>query len=175
MLATNAYSALLHPFFKGKIFPNRGQMQITEPAPLLFSVAGYSHFGYYYFRQIPEPGNTGMGRWLIGGARHLNFEAEAGFTDESATEKVQADISAYTAKHFPEFKDVPISHRWAGTMAMTNDGLPLVGELPDLPKVFYCVGMNGHGMGFGMLVAKKAFDLMTKGVHPGMFDGARTA
>jgi glycine/D-amino acid oxidase-like deaminating enzyme len=113
-------------------------------------VAGYSHFGFYYFRQIPEPGKPGMGRWLIGGARHLNFEAEAGLTDENFTEKVQSDITAYTAKFFPELKDVPITHRWAGTMGMTDDGLPLVGELPDLPGVFYCVGFNGHGMGLGI-------------------------
>lgn len=174
MLATNGYSALLHPFFQGKVHPQRGQIQVSEPAPLVFPVAGYSHFGYYYFRQVAEPNQPEMGRWLIGGARHLNFAAEAGHTDENVTEKVQADIAAYTAHYFPELADVPISHRWAGTMGFTDDGLPLVGELPDLPGVFYCVGFNGHGMGLGIAVAERAFGLMAEGSHPGIFDGART-
>lgn len=174
LLATNGYSALLHPFFRGKVHPQRGQIQVSEPAPLVFPVAGYSHFGYYYFRQVPEANLPGMGRWLIGGARHLNFAAEAGHTDENVTAKVQADIAAYTAQYFPELANVPISHRWAGTMGFTDDGLPLVGELPDLPGVFYCVGFNGHGMGLGIKVAERAFGLMAEGVHPGIFDGART-
>lgn len=175
LLATNAYSALLHPFFQGKVYPQRGQIQVSEPAPLVFPAAGYSHFGYYYFRQVAEPDHPGMGRWLIGGARHLNFAAEAGFTDENTSEKVQTDLHAYTAQYFPELAQVPISHRWAGTMGFTDDGLPLVGELPDLPGVFYCVGFNGHGMGLGIKVAERAFGLMTEGRHPGIFDGARLA
>jgi gamma-glutamylputrescine oxidase len=169
----NGYSALLHPFFRGKVHPQRGQIQVSEPAPLVFPSAGYSHFGYYYFRQVAEPGQPMLGRWLIGGARHLNFATEAGHTDESVTEKVQADIAAYTAQYFPELADVPISHRWAGTMGFTDDGLPLVGELPDLPGVFYCVGFNGHGMGLGIKVAERAFGLMTEGTHPGIFDAHR--
>ena len=179
LLATNGYSALLHPFFQGKVHPMRGQIQVSEPAPLVFPTAGYSHFGYYYFRQVPEANQPGsgqpeMGRWLIGGARHLNFATENQQTDESTSPKVQADIAAYTAQYFPELADVPISHRWAGTMGFTDDGLPLVGELPDLPGVFYCVGFNGHGMGLGIKVAERAFGLMTEGMHPGIFDGART-
>ena len=178
LLATNGYAPLFHPFFQGKVHPVRGQIQVSEPAPLVFPVAGYSHFGYYYFRQVveanqPGPGQPEMGRWLIGGARHLNFATENQQTDESTSAKVQADIAAYTAQYFPELAAVPISHRWAGTMGFTDDGLPLVGELPDLPGVFYCVGFNGHGMGLGIKVAERAFGLMTEGVHPGIFDGAR--
>lgn len=173
MLATNAYAALLHPFFQGKVHPRRGQIQVSEPAPLVFPVAGYSHFGYYYFRQVAEPDQPGMGRWLIGGARHLNFATENQFTDESATDKVQADIAAYTAQYFPELAQVPISHRWAGSMGFTDDGLPLVGEMPDLPSVFFCVGFNGHGMGLGIKVAERAFGLMTEGGGPGIFDWTR--
>lgn len=180
LLATNGYSALLHPFFAGKVHPRRGQIQVSEPAPLVFPAAGYSHFGYYYFRQVSEPDQPGMGqpkmgRWLIGGARHLNFATENQFTDESISDKVQADLHAYTAQYFPELAEVPISHRWAGTMGFTDDGLPLVGELPDLPGVFYCVGFNGHGMGLGIKVAERAFGLLTEGTHPGIFDGARLA
>ncbi|MFZ1753338.1 MAG: FAD-binding oxidoreductase [Caldilineaceae bacterium] len=173
LLATNGYSALFHPFFQGKVHPRRGQIQVSEPAPLVFPVAGYSHFGYYYFRQVAEPDQPGMGRWLIGGARHLNYATENHLTDENVTAKVQADISAYTARYFPELADVPISHRWAGTMGFTDDGLPLVGEMPDQPGVFFCVGFNGHGMGLGIKVAERAFGLLTEGRGAGMFDWQR--
>ena len=173
-LATNAYAPQLHPFFADKILPCRGQIQVSEPAPMVFTQAGYSHFGYFYFRQIPEADDPRRGRWLMGGARHRHFTAENGHVDEHPTAAVQSDLSAYTARYFPELADVPISHRWAGTMGFTPDGLPLVGMLPDLPGAVYCVGFNGHGMGLGIKVVERALALLLEGRGAGMFAGERT-
>lgn len=173
LLATNGYSAGLHPFFVGKVRPCRGQIQLSEPAPLVFAQAGYSHFGYYYFRQVPEPDAPGLGRWLMGGARHLHFETENDHLRDDTTGPVQAALRAYTARYFPELADVPVAQRWAGTMGFTPDGLPLVGELPDLPGAFFCVGFNGHGMGLGVKVVERALDLMLHGRSAGAFAAAR--
>ncbi len=154
LLATNAYSVRLDPYFRERIQPCRGQIQLTEPGPLCFPQAGYSHFGYYYFRQIPEPDDPSRGRWLIGGARHLHREAECGHLDPTTTSQVQADLRRYTQRYFPECAALPVAAAWAGTMAFTSDGLPLVGELPDRPGVYFCVGFNGHGMGLGYVAAE---------------------
>jgi gamma-glutamylputrescine oxidase len=173
LVNTNAYAALLDPLFEGKVIPCRGQIQVSEPAPIVFPHAGYSHFGYWYFRQIPEPGDPSLGRWLIGGGRHLHFDTENNTFDDKTTATVQADIEAYTARYFPELARVSIAYRWAGTMGFTADGLPLVGALPSLPNVYYCVGFNGHGMGMGLMVTERALALALNGQHPGVFDAER--
>lgn len=169
LLATNAYSVLLHPYFADKIRPCRGQIQVSEPAPMVFHQAGYSHFGYYYYRQIPLAEDPSMGRWLMGGARHLHFDTENDTFDDQPTQPVQESLHAYTARYFPELADVPVAHEWAGTMAFTADGLPIVGALPDLPQVTFCVGFNGHGMGLGVKVVERAIGLLLDGTSPGIF------
>ena len=172
-LATNAWSARIHRYFHGKVSPMRGQIYLTDPAPLLFDTAGYSHHGYYYFRQVPEADDPTRGRWLLGGARHLNFDSENHVYDESIGDKVQRDLEAWSAAHFPEFADLPISHRWAGLMAFTPDGQPLVGTLPDEPRVGFAVGFNGHGMGLGILVVRQALNLVLDGRPAPRFDARR--
>jgi glycine/D-amino acid oxidase-like deaminating enzyme len=169
LLVTNAYSTLLHPYFADKIRPCRGQIQVSEPAPMIFREAGYSHFGYYYYRQIPLAEDPSMGRWLMGGARHLHFETENDTFDDHPTDEVQNSLVAYTARYFPELADVPVAHRWAGTMGFTADGLPIVGSLPDLPQVTFCVGFNGHGMGLGVKVVERAIAFALDGKSPGIF------
>ncbi len=173
MLATNAWSAEMHPYFKGKVIPMRGQVYVTEPAPIIFDTAGYSHHGYWYYRQVPESGRPGYGRWLMGGGRHLHFDAENHNLSETPSEPVQADLEAWTARHFPEFSDVPIAHRWAGVMGFTPDGLPLVGRLPAHQRVGFAVGFNGHGMGLGILVARQALELLVENKSSPLFDVGR--
>ncbi len=173
MLATNAWSATLHPYFEGKVTPMRGQVYVTEPAPMSFDTAGYSHYGYWYFRQVPTPERPGYGRWLIGGGRHLHFDTENNKLSEQPSAPVQADLEAWTARHFPEFAEVPIAQRWAGVMGFTADGLPLVGTLPDHKRVGFAVGFNGHGMGLGVLVAKQALALLLEGTPTPLFDARR--
>lgn len=173
LLNTNGYSALLHPFFQGKVWPCRGQIQVSEPAPMVFRQAGYSHFGYWYFRQIPDSRDPALGRWLIGGGRHLHLDTENGTYDDSVTEPIQRDLQAYTARYFPELAKVPIAYRWAGTMGFTADGLPIAGGLPDLPNVYFCVGFNGHGMGLGVMVTERALALMLEGRDTGIFSARR--
>jgi glycine/D-amino acid oxidase-like deaminating enzyme len=173
LLAANAWSAQVHPYFVGKVIPMRGQIYVTEPAPLIFDTAGYSHYGYWYFRQIPEPERPGYGRWLVGGGRHLHFDTENDNPSEEPSGPVQADLEAWTARHFPEFAGLNITHCWAGIMGFTPDGLPLVGILPGHDCIAFAVGFNGHGMGLGVLVAKQALALLLDGALPGLFDARR--
>ena len=173
LLATNAWSARIHPYFHQKVTPMRGQIYLTEPGPLLFETAGYSHYGYYYYRQIPEAEDPTRGRWLIGGARHRNFATENNVLDESTGDAVQRDLERWTATHFPEFAELPVAHRWAGLMAFTSDGQPLVGTLPEQPKVGFAVGFNGHGMGLGILVVRQALAHLIDGEPSRLFDARR--
>lgn len=167
ILATNAYSRLLHPFFRDRVNPTRAQAFATEPLGFrMFDGPTGTNDGFEYFRQLP---NT---RFIIGGYRDVFPEQEVGYADET-TPHLQEGLQSWAGSHFPELAGMKVTHRWAGIMGFTPDGLPLVGQLDDLPGVYYCVGFNGGGMSMGPVAARRALALMTEGASPGVFEGGR--
>jgi glycine/D-amino acid oxidase-like deaminating enzyme len=67
LLASNAYTGLLHPYFDGAIVGMRGQMFATEPcAARVIPAPVYVDFGFEYYRQLPD------GRILAGGGRRAS-------------------------------------------------------------------------------------------------------
>lgn len=169
ILATNAYSRLLHPFFRDRVNPTRAQAFATEPLGFrMFDGPTGTNDGFEYFRQLPDT------RFIIGGYRDMYPDEEVGYADET-TPHLQEGLQNWASAHFPELAGMRVTHRWAGIMGFTADGLPLVGSLDDLPGVYYCVGFNGGGMSMGPVAARRAVGLMLDGASPGVFDGARTA
>jgi glycine/D-amino acid oxidase-like deaminating enzyme len=167
IMATNSYSRLLHPFFRERVKPVRAQAFATEPAGFrMFDGPTGTNDGFEYFRQLPDT------RFIIGGYRDVYPEEEVGYADET-TPHLQEGLHGWVAGHFPELAHLKITHRWAGIMGFTPDGLPLVGQLPDLDGVYYCVGFNGGGMSMGPVAARRAVALMLDGVSPGVMDGER--
>lgn len=59
---------------------------------------------------------------------------------------------------FPELRDLPVEKRWSGQVALTFDGLPHAGALPD--GVFYAGGFNGAGVAMAGLVGARIAALM---------------
>jgi len=167
LLATNAYSVNLHPYFTGKIIPTRAQCLVTAPLekPAL-NTCGYSDYGFMYYRM------TFDGRLLIGGGRKLNKALENDTTDDRVTTPVQAHLDNYLATRFSDVK-APVDRRWAGIMGFTPDGLPMVGALPDMPDVGFAVGFNGHGLAVGAGTAERAVNLLLHGTHPGAVSAER--
>jgi glycine/D-amino acid oxidase-like deaminating enzyme len=54
LLASNAWTGLIHPYFDGAIVGMRGQMFATEPCPeRILPAPVYADFGFEYFRQLP--------------------------------------------------------------------------------------------------------------------------
>jgi len=148
-LCTNAYAPLMHPYFEGKVMPTRGQILCTEPLNVvLLNTLCYADYGYEYFRQLAD------GRLVVGGWRHHFREIEVGYEDRT-TPEVQDGLQGFLARYFPEAANARITHRWAGTMGFSADGIPLVGALPDLPAVYFAVGFTGHGLGFGLATAER--------------------
>jgi len=167
-ICANAYAPLLSSFFADKVSPVRGQLLATAPLPArILDRLAYADRGYYYFRQLPDLS------FLMGGARHLHRDAEVGY-DDSPTGPLQDSLEDFLRRYFPEAAAAPVARRWAGTMGFSVDGLPLVGQLPDLPGVFYAVGMTGHGYGWGVSAADLMMAQML-GDRPdaGLFDAAR--
>lgn len=148
ILATNAWTSLLAPTVK--ITPRRAQMLAMAPLEKVIAERPtYSDFGYRYWRQLTS------GVLLIGGWRNTSMDSEVTF-DEKPTAAIQERIEAFARGQLGA--DTPVTHRWAGTMGFTEDGLPIVGPVEGMPHVYVCGGYNGHGMGFAFLKAKQLVD-----------------
>jgi glycine/D-amino acid oxidase-like deaminating enzyme len=144
VLATNAYTSSLLP--EVEISPNRAQMLATEPERVRVAAhPTYSHHGYRYWRQLPT------GEVLIGGWRDTSMETEKTFVAEP-TAAIQSHLDDAVLKLGARGR---VTHRWAGTMGFTKNGLPLAGPVEGMKNVYLCAGFNGHGMGFAFMTAKK--------------------
>jgi glycine/D-amino acid oxidase-like deaminating enzyme len=49
----------------------------------------------------------------------------------------------------PELAKAPVSSTWAGYIDSTPDGVPGIGEVPELPGFILAAGFSGHGFGIG--------------------------
>lgn len=159
VMATNGYSADLHPFFQDKIFPTRGQILVTEPVKPFLPAPCYANFVLDYFRQLAD------GRMLIGGFRQLAKETEVGTADVVQPE-IHAALETFLRKHFPALADLKVAYRWSGTMGFSIDGLPLIGAIPGRSDLFCVAGFTAHGIGWGFKAGQLMARLLMKGETP---------
>jgi glycine/D-amino acid oxidase-like deaminating enzyme len=157
LLAANAWTARLHPFFDGAIVGMRGQMFATEPCPeRIIPHPVYVDFGFEYFRQLPD------GRILAGGGRRASLDTELTYSAHP-TEKVQGAIESFLHSCFPGARRLRITHRWAGTMGFSCDELPTVGPVPGSVNTYVAAGYHGHGLGYAVIAAKAVTEMMLDG------------
>jgi len=167
VIATNAHAPLLVPALTPLIAPRRGQMLAT--APLEREVAPrptYAHWGYHYWRQLPDS------RLVMGGWRDIDPDAEAGFADQT-TGPIQRAIEDGLRQLVPE--GAVIESRWAGIMGFARDGRPLVGWLDPEHHVAICAGYTGHGLGLAAACTQDLAALLAWKEAPGIatFDPTR--
>jgi glycine/D-amino acid oxidase-like deaminating enzyme len=173
VLATNAWlgesGALLGADWLARaIAPTRGQMLTTAPvADLGFPCPCYADEGYQYWRQLPD------GRLAVGGWRNHAFASEIGL-DETPNETVQTQLERFVRETLG-LPDAQVEHRWAGAMAFSVDGLPLVGKLPDHQRIYLAGGYTGHGNAYALTAACVLTALIQGGTHrdADLFDPAR--
>ena len=60
------------------------------------------------------------------------------------------------------FPDIPfkVDYSWAGTFIETEDGLPYVGSIKQLPHTYFALGYGGNGITFSQLAADILTDLL---------------
>lgn len=158
LVCVNARAGSLLPWFADKVDPVRGQMLATAPAPRIFELPVYADHGFDYWRQ------DHTNRVVLGGWRNLDPSAEVGVEDV-LHEGIQQRMTDFI-RRFPALADVPITHRWSGTMGFSRDGLPLVGAAPGTPAALVAVGFTGHGFGFAFLAGQALAQLALEGSHP---------
>jgi len=144
VVALNAYAPVILPHLAADVRPVRGQMLATAPGERVLCGVWYVNRGHEYLRQLAD------GSVVLGGARLTAEHEEVGYL-ESPTAKVQGALAEFMRRCFPHLAELPVVHRWAGTMAFTPDGLPRVGDVPGVPGAVYAAGFNGHGMSLGFV------------------------
>jgi glycine/D-amino acid oxidase-like deaminating enzyme len=76
--------------------------------------------------------------------------------DEALTDPVQRALSSFVDDL--DGRELRVDYRWAGIFGLVLDFLPVVGEVPGLPRTWVAGGYSGHGnvLGFacGRLVAR---------------------
>ncbi|SDH86063.1 NAD(P)/FAD-dependent oxidoreductase [Alloyangia pacifica] len=146
ILATNGYSSEdLPAWLRGRYLPVQSSVIVTEPlSEMQRAAAGWTsrQMSYdtrqllHYFRLLPD------NRFLFG--------MRGGLT---ATPRAQRAISARIRREFhamfPAWRDVTISHEWAGLVCLMAQLTPFVGPVPDHPGLFAGMGFHGNGVAMG--------------------------
>ncbi|WP_246217689.1 NAD(P)/FAD-dependent oxidoreductase [Jiella pacifica] len=157
LLATNGYSDIAPgtAAIRRSVIPFRSAMVATGPlseelrARLLRHGRSYSE-------------TRRMMRWFRPYRDRLIFGGRGAFGKNDS----QAAFGALErAMHrvFPDLRDVPVTHRWSGLVAMTLDAVPQVGRLDD--RISFALGYNGAGIAMASLMGRYAADV-TLGDRP---------
>jgi glycine/D-amino acid oxidase-like deaminating enzyme len=94
---------------------------------------------------------TAAGRIIIGGEDSADI-IEPDARDALISEKSRRLTKKLSAL-WPRAK-LDIEFRWAGTFDITDDGLPLIGPVPDAKGVYAAYGYGGNGITFSYMAAQ---------------------
>jgi len=92
---------------------------------------------------------------MTGGKLKLKRDPELHITHDTAlNERVLERLDATMMRNFPVSNHMDTSHIWTYIKTETNDGLPLIGEIPDLPGHYVSVAYGNNKFGLAFLGAK---------------------
>jgi glycine/D-amino acid oxidase-like deaminating enzyme len=142
VIATDGYThGLLEPLDRA-VKPTRGQVVATAPLGVeLFACPHYARYGHDYWQQSEDL------RLVLGGFRDSAPDEEA-TAEEATTPAIQTRLDQFAAElvgHAPE-----ITHRWSGIFGVTEDLLPLAGQVPGRDDLRVACGYSGHGNVLGL-------------------------
>ncbi len=145
VLACNGYIVRLEPRLAGQIMPINNYVIATEPLP--------ESLARQLIRDDSSMSDTRfvINYWKLSQDNRLLFGG-----GESYTSRFPADIAGfvrpYMLRIYPELADTRIEHAWGGTLAITMNRMPALGNVS--PRVFYSHGYSGHGVPIATLTGK---------------------
>jgi glycine/D-amino acid oxidase-like deaminating enzyme len=149
VLATNAYTQLMRQF-ADLIFPRHTWVLATE----VLDDATFQSLGFDEFKFVEDAGLTFyysrvyQNRLLMGGGAPLRGL----FTPSTVDAIADQDASEYQRIYdemqhrFPQLIGVKIDAAWAGPTDMTENFMPIIAPLADMPNVITQIGFNGDGV-----------------------------
>jgi glycine/D-amino acid oxidase-like deaminating enzyme len=141
------------PELTGRVRTARLQMLATAPTDEMRTrFAVYSRYGYEYWQQLDD------GRVALGGMRDRGGEGEWTDVAEPA-EPVQSLLETHLRKRLKV--TAPITHRWAGSVGYTPDGLPIFEQVR--PRVWAIGGYSGTGNVVGAICGRAVAEMVVDG------------
>ena len=130
-----------------KVEPVRGQMLLFKAKPELLRTMVLSGGKYL----IPRKD----GRILVGSTlEYVGFQ-------KVTTEQALTELKAAAFKILPELQNYPIEMHWAGLRPGSPEGVPYIGEHPQIKGLFVNTGHFRNGVVLGLASARLVSDLMT--------------
>ncbi len=133
------------------IRPQRAVMAVTEPVSPFFTEFVSSHDVRLYAR----PARSGH--------IHVGVHSEPDPTFDKRTPRQIVQHLARLDELIPALARVRILRTWAGTLAMTPDGIPVVGPVPGIQGYLLAAGFCGHGFCLGPIMGKLLSELVVDG------------
>jgi gamma-glutamylputrescine oxidase len=163
VLATNAYTPFLG-FFRNGILPLHSHVLATEPvAAERFAALGWGAWDGFTddMDRIAYACRTPAGRVLFGGGGNPAYGYRFGGAPVAAGggEAALRFMRGAMLRYFPALADVPVSHCWAGTLAITLDRVCSMGVGGDARNVYHALGYSGHGVALALLAGRVLADL----------------
>ncbi len=90
--------------------------------------------------------HEGMTRWTLDGPTPME---KVRILDPIADPKTVRLTIERAADLIPALGSVPMVAAWAGFVDSTPDGVPVIGEIPNIPGFILAAGFSGHGFGIG--------------------------
>jgi glycine/D-amino acid oxidase-like deaminating enzyme len=103
-------------------------------------------------------GHESLSRWRLD--KPTPMEAMR-ILDPVADPKTVRLTLSRAGKLIPALASVPMVASWAGFVDSTPDGVPVIGEVPDVPGLILAAGFSGHGFGIGPGAAHLVADIAT--------------
>lgn len=129
---------------------------VTEAVPKMFDMMLGVATADFYGHQ------THHGSFLFGGGagfgNYYDFQKET--TSTSMTPPV---ICRSVLRYFPLLENVKIVRSWAGWEDESQDGVPVVGAVSEIPGLYTACGFTGHGFGIGPTVGFELANLIADG------------
>ncbi|HEY2117956.1 MAG TPA: FAD-binding oxidoreductase [Candidatus Acidoferrum sp.] len=158
VLATNAYSSKLG-YLRDATTPVFDYVAMTAP----LSEARLSEIGWK--KRIPFNdsrtevfylGLTKDNRIHIGGGP-VDYVFNNGLREPAGSEKRFVGLGSEMARIFPSLAEEPFETTWSGSVDMSLDQKPAVGQMGKHGNLFYAIGFSGHGLNltsvFGRILA----------------------
>ena len=144
ILATNGYVDALDKQINKRLMPINNFICVTQPLGQLASellprndAVADSRFVVNYYRRVAGD------RLLFGGGENYSYR----FPRHIAPKVRQAMLEL-----FPQLQNADIDYAWGGTLAITRNRLPYIGELQ--PQRFTAGGYSGHGVALACIYGK---------------------
>jgi glycine/D-amino acid oxidase-like deaminating enzyme len=160
VIATDGYTPPFLPYGK-RLFPVRTHVLATRPlrpderASLTWTGSDAvidQRMFFSYYRLDAD------GRLLFGGGPVLNPAV-----GRPASERIWRQLERELWVRFPVLRGIPIEFRWSGVTSATLDTLPVVGEVPGQPGVFFAGAWRGHGLALSVASGGWLADRLTNG------------